>query len=448
MSNRLTLTILAVCLFGPCNTTIGAEFRSDERPTVKADEEINDDLYIVGDEVTIDGVVKGDLVAFGRVIRVNGNVEGDLIAAGQAVVVDGTVGDDARVAGQVLQLGEASTIGDDLIGAAFSLESLESSSVGADLVYAGYQAWLGGDIGENLKAGLANCEIAGHVGGDVELSVDGDDAGGQAYIGGNPPPVSIPNVAAGLTIRDTAQIDGVLSYTSHREANIEDGATMANEVVHERPVVETQQPPTPMEKTFRVVAQYVSLLIIGVCVLLVAPTSMRNMSDKIRERPLASLGMGAIGIVGFVALLIIIIDRYDLACGSCGNRNSFRFGRGDHRAWFVVRLSACNWFLVLHIVSRWDRAQPICRSVAARHGQPEFGRQPFLVACIGSCPAGSAQQCTLFGFSRRLAGRAIRTWRITAVDVLEASVLGDRRASHCRLNDGDKLVQSIGDRFD
>jgi len=238
---------------------------------LSSEEIIEDDLYIFGDEVTIDGVVKGDVVAFGRVIRLNSTVEGDLIAAGQAIVIVGKVRDDARIAGQVLKLDEAGAIGDDLIGAAVSLELTESSGVGADLVYAGYQVLLSGDIGKNIKGRLANCEIAGHVGGDVELSVDRDEAGAQAYIGGSPPPVSLPNVPAGLTIRDAAQIDGALSYTSATEANIEEGAMIAGEINQERPEVQTQQPPTPMEKALRIVAKYVSLLIIGVCVLLVAP---------------------------------------------------------------------------------------------------------------------------------------------------------------------------------
>ena len=46
---------LTWCLLIAFQVSLAAEFRSDDRPTVKTDEVIDDDLYIFGDEVTIDG---------------------------------------------------------------------------------------------------------------------------------------------------------------------------------------------------------------------------------------------------------------------------------------------------------------------------------------------------------------------------------------------------------
>jgi cytoskeletal protein CcmA (bactofilin family) len=285
---------------------MGAEFRSDERPTVEADEVIQDDLYIFGDEVTIDGEVKGDVIAFGRLIRVNGLVEGDFIAAGQAIVISGEVTDDVRMAGQILKIDKDAAIGDDVIAAAFSLEIEDASSIGGDLVYGGYQALLAGDIGGKIKGAMANCEISGHIAGDLDLSVDGDESGAQACTAGSPPPISFPHVPAGLTIRDTAQLDGGLKYESPDEANIAAGAQIAGKIEHERPDVQAKRPPTLAEKAWSVVRQYAALLIVGLCVVLVAPTWTRRMSDNIRTRPLASLGFGVAGIVGFIVLLVVI----------------------------------------------------------------------------------------------------------------------------------------------
>lgn len=286
--------------------SLGAEFRSDERPTVEADEVIQDDLYIFGDEVTIDGEVKGDVIAFGRVIRVNGLVEGDLIAAGQAIVISGEVADDVRMAGQVLKIDKDAAIGDEVIAAALSLEIEDETSIGGDLVYAGYQALLAGDIAGKVQGAMANCEISGHVAGDVDLSVNGDESGAQAHTGGSPPPISFPRVPAGLTIRDTAQLDGGLKYKSPDEADIAAGAQITGKIEHERPQVHAKRPPTPAEKAWSIVRRYAALLIVGLCVVLVAPTWTRRMSDNIQARPLVSLGLGVAGIVGFIVLLIVI----------------------------------------------------------------------------------------------------------------------------------------------
>jgi len=286
--------------------SMGAEFLFDERPTIAADEVIEDDLYVFGDEVTIDGEVKGDVIAFGRLIKVKGSIEGDLIAAGQAIVISGEVGDDVRMAGQVLKIGEDAAIGDDVIAAAFSLEMEGASSVGGDLVYGGYQALVAGDIDGTVRGAMANCEISGHVAGHVDLNVDGDEAGAQAYTSGSPPPISFPHVPAGLTIRGTAQLDDGLKYESPDEANIEADAQITGEIEHKRPVVQAKRPPTPAEKAWKIVRQYAALLIVGLCVVLVAPTWTRRMSDNLQSRPLASFGLGLAGIVGFVVLLIAI----------------------------------------------------------------------------------------------------------------------------------------------
>jgi cytoskeletal protein CcmA (bactofilin family) len=293
-------------LFG-CSGLPAAEFRAEDQSVVESDEIVEDDLYIFGDEVTIDGVVKGDVIAFGRLIKLNGSVEGDFVAAGQAIVISGKVADDVRIAGQVLKIDKQAAITDDLIAAGFSLEFMEAGSIDGDLVYAGYQALVGGDVAGKVKGGLVNCEISGRVGGDVELSVGGDPAGANAYTSGSPPPVSMPNVPEGLTIRDTAQIDGALKYQSQNEANIASDAQITGEISHTRPQIQAQQAPTPAERALRIVAQYSTLLIIGLCVVMLAPNWTRRMSDNISTRPLACLAFGAAAIIAVIVLLPCIL---------------------------------------------------------------------------------------------------------------------------------------------
>lgn len=289
------------------NGSSAAEFRAEDQSVVESDEIVEDDLYIFGDEVTINGEVKGDVIAFGRLIKMNGLVGGDFIAAGQAVVISGKVDDDVRMAGQVLKIDKEAVIIDDLIAAGLSLEFVEASSIDGDLVFAGYQALVGGDVAGQVIGGLVNCEISGHIGGDVELSVGGDPAGANAYTSGSPPPVSMPSVPEGLAIRDTAKIDGALKYQSQNEASIASDAQITGEISHTRPQTQAKQAPTPAERALSIVAQYSTLLIIGLCVVVLAPNWMRRMSNNIGTRPLACVGFGAAGIIGFIVLLPCIL---------------------------------------------------------------------------------------------------------------------------------------------
>ena len=284
----------------------GAESRSAERPTIKSDEVIEDDLYVFGDEITVDGEVKGDVVAFGRFVKINGSVQGDLIAAAQAIVISGEVGDDVRVAGQTLKIDDNARVTDDVIAAGFSLEIAGESSVGGDLLYAGYQALLAGDIEGDVAAGMANCEVSGSIGGDADLSVGGDDAGAQAYMYGSSPPVAIPEVPPGLTIHDTARIGGELKYESETQLELPD-EIVTGEIRHKLPSVETIRPPTPSERAISVLGRYAALLLVGLGVVLIAPRWTRRIADNIQTHPIGSFFLGLAGGVGLLILLPSII---------------------------------------------------------------------------------------------------------------------------------------------
>src|SRR4051812_36014831 len=81
-----------------------AEFRSGEDIVIKADETIDDDLYVFGRSIVIDGTVDGDVIAWAQEITINGSIKGSLIAAGQTIVLSGDAY-NARLGGQVIKLG-------------------------------------------------------------------------------------------------------------------------------------------------------------------------------------------------------------------------------------------------------------------------------------------------------------------------------------------------------
>src|SRR5918997_1351672 len=99
---------------------------------------------------------------------------GDRVVMGSGEEVEGTVDDDARIAGQTLLLRDDARVGDDLISAGFSLESGPGSTVGGTLLYAGYQALLAGNVGEDLKGAMNGLQLSGQVGRDVDANVDGE----------------------------------------------------------------------------------------------------------------------------------------------------------------------------------------------------------------------------------------------------------------------------------
>jgi cytoskeletal protein CcmA (bactofilin family) len=260
----ITMAVVLLTLFTSA-PVLAADLRSGDRITVASDEVINDDLYIAGSDITVDGTVNGDLVAFGNTITVNGTVNGNLLAAGQTVNVNGNVGHTARVVGQTININ--GNIGGDLV--TFSSETNISSKaeVGRDFLFGAGNARIDGPIGRNIKGGGGQVTISDGVGGDVDLTVDN------------------------LTVTPTTNIEGSLKYTSENEADIQSGAQIVGETTHNIPEAKKR---SPLSGIGGKILGFMMAFVVGLVIILIAPRRSASAADTIRNRPWASLGWGAV----------------------------------------------------------------------------------------------------------------------------------------------------------
>ena len=83
---------------------LAADARSGETVTIASGEVIDDDLYIAGNSIIIDGIVDGDLWAVGGTITVNGRVSGSIVAVGETVDINGDAAHTVRVGGSNLNI--------------------------------------------------------------------------------------------------------------------------------------------------------------------------------------------------------------------------------------------------------------------------------------------------------------------------------------------------------
>lgn len=306
--------LLALLAFGLPSSARAFDGRSGDQVVIAAGEVIEDDLYVSAEEFVLDGTVNGDVVAVGRTITINGTINGDLIAAGQTIAIHGKVTDDARIAGSVLLIGENASVGGDLISAGYSLETRAGSTIGQDVVFAGGQALFSGEIARNLRAATGGLELRGAVGGNVSAEV-GEVTQGP---GGPPPgmpvgsPIPVPAVKPGLTIASSARIAGDLQYTSSGELSFPAGV-IAGTVTRLDPVVNRALPreKTPGEKALAwgldLLRAIVTLVLLGLLLLWLAPKSLNALSERLRAAPAASLGWGLIACASFVVALMVIL---------------------------------------------------------------------------------------------------------------------------------------------
>ena len=306
------LAILALAFATPAQAFDG---RSGETVEIKADEVIEDDVYVTANEFVLEGTVKGDLVVFGTTITINGTVEGDLIAAGQSVTVNGKVTDDARIAGAALKLGKTAVIGGDVVAGSASLETEEGSSVGGDIVIGAGQALLDGKVGDDVLAGTGSLELNGEFGGDVKAEVGDPEEGGPPMTMFMPQSgISFPSVKPGFNVGKDAKIAGNLEYTQSKDVKIPAGA-VSGKTTRTEPVVDPTKvvvPPTPTEKamtwTFNLLRTIVTWIIFGLLLGWLAPLFMKSLMDKVQTQPAASLGWGLLTYAAFFfAILVILI---------------------------------------------------------------------------------------------------------------------------------------------
>ena len=166
------------------------------------------DLYVSGDNITVDSDVSGDLSIFGGTVMINGSVENSLFLAAGTVAVRGNVGRHVRIAGGTVAI--SGKIGGDLLVAGGTVSLTPEAEVGGDL-YA-----LSGSI-----------NVEGRVEGKTVISANS---------------VSLNNELGPTTVRSEsiqllskARIKGDFSYTSKNTAQVDSQAVIEGQTSHNLP---------------------------------------------------------------------------------------------------------------------------------------------------------------------------------------------------------------------
>jgi cytoskeletal protein CcmA (bactofilin family) len=203
--------------------------------------------------------VQGDLYASGRTIRVDGTIDGDLVAAGAYVEVTGEVTGDLMVGSGTVQI---------------------SGDVGGDARVGAGQVTLSGSVGEDLLVGA----------GQVTVTSSGEV--GEDFVFGT-----------GRTTLDGRVAGDVLGSTG---TYVRRGVVGGNEKVNIREPEEKEEP-TVGDRLLGGLRRLASVLIVGALLLWLAPRFMDGSSETVRRRPLASVGVGALSLIGSVVLAVVVL---------------------------------------------------------------------------------------------------------------------------------------------
>jgi len=338
------LGLVFVMLVSTVGTASAAEF--PEGGTIPAGKTIDDDVFLTGDKVVVDGTVNGILIAAGQTVTLNGTINGDAFLMGERVLVnDGAVIEgnlflgaaDIELNGDVMgstfggsadmQIGPAAEIARNLFYGGFSLTTDAGSSVGKDLYTGNYQSLLSGEIGRDLMVGAGALELDSAVGRNVVIETDDEGPDPSVEWMKFNPSISqyvTEFVEPGVRVSDKATIKGTVRYVSpvDNSAIFEDAA--AGSVTYQyRAPLETEEfsdfsrdsvqpfrrawPGFAVHaKLFGAVRNFIKLMAIGAIILWLLRKPFMKLVEAAYASPMKAMGWGFIVVgAGFLAALIV-----------------------------------------------------------------------------------------------------------------------------------------------
>lgn len=285
----LLLVLLALPIAGAAQAGSGITVADDG--FIAQGEAVDDDLFISGEKVQVDGDVNGDVFATGQEVVINGNVAGNVFLTGQILEVNGAVDGSVFGAGYSLNMGPTSQVSGNIYSAGFSFESIAGSVIDRNLYSVGYQAIVDGNVGRDALFSGAAFRLNGNVGRDltVEISESSDTSDAPDFY----MPGEVEVIEPGYVKSAQATVGGEIDY----QVTQYDTGTSGEEVVAV----------AAADAVRNRVGEFVALFLVGAVLLTAWPTQTRRIEEQIQKQPLQSLGWGLALVILFPVVLILAI---------------------------------------------------------------------------------------------------------------------------------------------
>lgn len=198
---NLFFVFLALLIVSP--PSFASKFIGKRSVSIPENEVINEDLFVLGQSITIDGKVNGDLFFLAKDISISGEVTGDIIGMAQTVTINGIALDDVRTGGQFVNIN-----GEIHKNATFSGQFVninKKSSIGGDLIVGGNDIKIDGVIQGDVQVGGETISLRGKIGKTVNL------------------------IAREIIVSQSSVIKGDLKYRA-KKAEIVEGANIVGKI--------------------------------------------------------------------------------------------------------------------------------------------------------------------------------------------------------------------------
>jgi hypothetical protein len=287
--NRNILSAGAVCTLvvsTVASSSLAARSDSSEPQTAVTDDVVQDDLLTAGRTVRVGAEVEGDVAVAGSDVTVSAPVKGYVMSAGRTVSVEAPVGNDLWAAGERVDI--AGPVGNNAMIAGQTVRLQPGATVGHDARLAGGEVRSEGRIAHDLTISAGRAEIGGDIGGAVNAS------------------------ARQVTVLPDAVVRGDLIVRAPEPPVISPGAQVMGNVDYQRTAGAGWWLAWPVLWS----CLFLSLLVLNLIGLYVAPTWFSRVAETLRTRPLSSLLAGVVVLIAVpivIAILLITVIGIPLA---------------------------------------------------------------------------------------------------------------------------------------
>jgi hypothetical protein len=243
-----------------------------ESVQIPQEETVNEDLYITGGDVEVDGTVNAALFVAARNVTVRGTVKRQAVIIARHVKVLGAVGGGLKAMGQDITV-SGTTMGDLMLFGA-NIDITEQSRIGGDTLFGGRYISVNGVLQKDVLGGGKRITLNNAIDGNAKLAVQE------------------------LYVTDSARIGGNLTYYSKNQAVIAQGARIKGTITQHLPEygerVKKLFPFALLTGIAGKIVGFLMMVLFGLVLILVMPVWMRSVSGAISERPGACAGWGAL----------------------------------------------------------------------------------------------------------------------------------------------------------
>jgi hypothetical protein len=316
------LVVLLVLMFLSFGSASARDVLQGDQCRVPVRQTIDGDLFVLCRTLEIDGVVEGNVIGAATTAQINGRVTGNLYLLAGEMTLSGEVGESVHFAGPALRIApeaQLSAPGADVLSVSLSTVLDAQAQVPDSVIAVGYQLVINGAVDGEVNFWGSALNITGSIARDVNATVGNSESTGVAELQTLLTflPVDVNLERPGLRVAESAQIDGVLSYSAPAPGIIE--ASLAQQTVFTE--IATQPDLTQIADIVQtadagrelgiylgqVLREFLSLFLVGGLVLLFSPNGFTAPLRNLSTRPLPSVGFGLLTFVVSFPLLAILV---------------------------------------------------------------------------------------------------------------------------------------------